>query len=78
LGVFGLLAPILYLSQGGSPMNSPNSETKRFCRRQRDEARQSELPLLCSICSNHLGKCPMEPVFPVRAVCPTYYYYYFQ
>jgi len=69
LGVFGLLSRILYPSQGGSLMNSPSSETERFCRRQPGKGLMPGFALCRSICSNHLGKCPMELIFPVRAVC---------
>ena len=74
----GLLTRILYPLGGGSLMNSSGSETEGFCRQQPHKGQLSELTLLCSSSSNHLGKCPMELAFPVRAVCPTYYYYYFQ
>ena len=71
-GVFGLSSRNLYPSQSGRLMNSPSSETERFCRRQPVEGLMSEFTPRRSISSNHLGKCPMELIFPVCVVCPSF------
>ena len=72
LGVFGLSSRILYPLQSCRLMNSPSSETERFCRRQPGKGQMPGFARCFTISSNHLGKCPMELIFPVCAVYPSF------